>query len=68
MATAPYQPNFQTAITGGIPSTEFDRLSPEELDKLLNSITGRGQMRTATPPQAKRTVNLDHILGGLYAS
>ena len=67
MIGTPYQPNIPTNIQGGTPSTEYDNLSTEELDKLLNAVTGRGQLRPTAPPPAKRIVNLDHILGGLYA-
>ena len=66
MSSTPYQPNFQTEIQGGIPASEFDDLSPLELDKLLNAVTGRGQLRSSPPPPAKRVVSLDHILGGLH--
>ena len=66
MSSIPYQPNLQTDLQGAIPPSEYDDLSSEDLVKLLNSVTGRGQLSPEpTAPAPKRVVNLEHILGGL---
>jgi hypothetical protein len=63
------QPNFSTNLNA-IPSTEYDKLSPEDLDKLINAAhqvrTGRtGRVSSAPPVAPKRVVDLESILGGL---
>lgn len=64
------QPNFEVGNNQALPSTDFDNLSGEELQRLINSAhklkTGRsGAIRSTPPPVEKRVVNLEHILGGL---
>ena len=49
----------------GYKPTEFDDLSPEELDKLINA-TGRVRVAPATAPKQKRVVDLS-FLGGPFS-
>jgi hypothetical protein len=66
------QPTFYNNINGAVPGTDYDNMSPEELDQLINAAhklkTGRsGQLTPAAPPPPKRHVDLDAILGGSNA-
>ena len=70
MSSIPSQPNFYTNLQGGVPGTDYDNLSPEELDKLINTAhklkTGRSGSLTPAPlPPPKRHADLTSILGGL---
>jgi hypothetical protein len=47
----------------GYKETEFDNLSDEELDKLINA-TGKTKVPPAKKPQPIRVVDLDALLGG----
>ena len=72
MSSIPSQPTFYTNLPGGVPGTEYDNLSPEELDKLINAAhklkTGRAGNLSPTPPlPPKRHVDLDAILGAQNA-
>ena len=63
------QPNFSTNLNA-IPATDFDNMSQEDLDKLINAShqvkTGRtGRVSSAPPVIPKRVVDLESILGGL---
>lgn len=59
------QPNFSLGNdTAGLPSTDFDNMSEEELQRLINAAhqlkTGRqGKIHTTPPPAPKRIVDLD---------
>jgi hypothetical protein len=62
------QPNFQLgAQAAGVISTDYDNMSQEDLDKLINDTirvkTGRpGRYNTAPLPPSKRYVDLDAII------
>ena len=47
----------------GYKTTEYDNLSDEELDKLINA-TGKARVSPAKKPQPIRVVDLDALLGG----
>ena len=62
------QPNFNIkADTAALPGTDFDSMSDEQLNALINQShqlkTGRlGRVSTAPPPPQKRHVDLDYII------
>ena len=68
MNNAPWQPNFQIkADTAGLPSTEYDNLSEEDLVKAINDAyklkTGRtGSLQPAVAPPPKNHVDLDAMI------
>jgi hypothetical protein len=57
-----YQPKPNSESLGYKP-TEFDNLSPEELDALINA-TGKIRVGPAQRPKPVRVVDLDAIIGG----
>ena len=42
--------------------TEFDKLSDDELDRLINA-TGRARVSQVVKPQSKRYIDLDALIG-----
>ena len=59
----PYQPNF-VSLDGALPGSDFDNMSSEDLDRLINaahqSKTGRsGRLAPSAPPPPTRVVDLD---------
>ncbi len=60
------QPNFAN-LEGAAPGSEYDNLSNEELQRLINQAykakTGKqGQIRSAPTPVEKRHVDIDAII------
>jgi hypothetical protein len=64
------QPRNQLVEGNAIASTDYDNLSPAELQRLINEAhrirTGRtGNVHSSAPPPQKQVVNLERFLGGL---
>ena len=62
----PNQPNF-TVKSNAIPGTDYDNLSNEDLQKLINAAhkakTGReGHVRPVVPPPQKQHVDIDRLI------
>lgn len=60
----PLTPNPQN-ITGGVPATDFDNLSNEDILKLINAARqtkGGHSISGQAPPPAKRHVDLDALI------
>ena len=68
MNQTPWQPDFQIrSDTAGIPSTEYDNLSTEDIMKLVNAAqkikTGKqGNLHYTPPPPPKKEVDIDAII------
>jgi len=64
------QPNFTVGNQQAIPGSEYDNLTPQQLQQLINQAhklrTGReGRIHSTTPPPEKKHVDLTSIFGGL---
>ena len=62
MNNTPRQPNNFSVNGNAVAATDFDNMSTEDLDKLINA-TGKVQVFAPKLPTPKKEVNLDQYLG-----